>query len=44
MFTFLLSMRRGRRSAADQIVVKGVDDSVLWEAAQATEGFSGAWI
>ena len=33
-------MRR-RKSAADQIQVRGVGEEELWAAAQATEGFSG---
>jgi len=32
---------RRRKSAADRIEVRGVEDSHLWAAAEATEGFSG---
>lgn len=32
---------RGRRSAADRIKVVGVEETLLWEAAEKTQGFSG---
>ena len=35
------SWLRRRKSAADQIQVRGVGEEELWAAAQATEGFSG---
>eukprot|EP00798_Chlamydomonas_sp_ICE-L_P022724 gene22724-29884_t len=35
------AMMRGRKSGAEQIEIQGIDDVLLWEAANATEGFSG---
>ncbi|GAB4815326.1 hypothetical protein N2152v2_002372 [Parachlorella kessleri] len=32
---------RGRRSAADRIQVQGVEEQLMWEAAEKTQGFSG---
>ena len=37
-------MLRGRKTAADAVTVQGVGEEELWAAAQAAEGFSGAWV
>ena len=36
-------MLRGRKLSAERIEVRGVDETAVWDAARATEGFSGGW-
>lgn len=36
------SALRGRKTAADKIDVRGVEEAQLWDAARAMDGFSGA--